>query len=473
MLNKNILLTILVGLIAFLIFIYKINDSLIFHSDFARDLFNILKISQGNHTFLGPKLSFGGLYPASYYFYLFVPIFLVSGFKIISLFYFNALLFAIAISFFFYNSLKKFPLWKSIAASFAITLAPIFLFSARNPSVSNTHLSFLLILLTYIYFNKIDKAYVLILLGFLFGVIINFGFISLLILIPVYLMIFNKLKNKLSSLYFILGIGIAFIPLLFFEIKNNFIMIKNTFLDKSYLSWIDNKNIIQAVSGKKNIIENIFFLSNQLKELILINPLIALVILGILRFFDKNIKGKLFYVLNGFLALIILASLIRFQFAIHYLYPTAFFLFFTIVILIMETRFKSLFFFLLLIELALFPKNIYSKSDIRPEPFENAVQYVIKNKLIDKNTNFNVVMIAHPNAIIGFEYRYFFQKEGYTPLSEFEYSKSEVLYIFTQKKDLDLSTLNTWEIQQFGKQNLLSAKPYKSGKTYIYKATKH
>ena len=473
MLNKKILLSLLAGLFAFLLIIYKINYSLIFHSDFARDLFNILKISQGNHTLLGPKLSFGGLYPASYYFYLFVPIFLLSGFKIMSLVYFNALLFSIAISYFFYNSLKKFPLWKTVAASFAMTLIPIFLFSARNPSVSNTHLSFLLILLTYVYFNKIDKPLVLILLGFVFGIIINFGFISLLILIPVYLIIFNKLKNKLASLYFVLGIGIAFIPLLLFEVKNNFIMIKNTFFDRSYLSWIGNKNIIQSISGKKNIIENLLFLSSQIQQLILINPLIALLILGILRFFDKNIKGKLFYILNGFLALIILASLIRFQFAIHYLYPTAFFLFFLIITSVMESRFKSLFFLLLLIELTLFPKYIYSKSNIHPEPFENAVKYVIKNKLIDKNTNFNVVMIAHPNAIIGFEYRYFFQKEGYVPLSEFEYSKSDVLYIFTQKKDLDLSTLNSWEIQQFGKQNLLTAKKYKSGSTYIYKATKH
>src|SRR3989338_11206239 len=197
--KKNIFYGLIISFIVFIIITFRLNDSLIYHSDFARDLFEILKISQGNQTLLGPKLSFGGLYTASYYYYLFVPVFLLSGFKIMSLVYFNALLFSIAISYFFYNSLKKFPLWKTVAASFAMTLIPIFLFSARNPSVSNTHLSFLLILLTYVYFNKIDKPLVLILLGFVFGIIINFGFISLLILIPVYLIIFNKLKNKLAS----------------------------------------------------------------------------------------------------------------------------------------------------------------------------------------------------------------------------------------------------------------------------------
>ena len=470
MFKKNVSFAIIFGLSVFFLISFKINSSLIFHSDFARDLFEILKISQGNHTLLGPKLSFGGLYPASYYFYLFVPAFLFSGFNIMSLVYFNAFLFALAISYFFINAIKKFPFWKSFAASLAITLIPIFLFASRNPSVSNTHLAFLLMLLTYIYFKKIDHPLVLVLLGLAFGVIINFGFISLLILLPVYLMILNKLKNKLASFYFILGIAVAFLPLLLFEIKNNFVMIKNTFIDKSYLSWIDNKNIIQSTSGKKNIIENLFFMSNALKELILINPLITLIIFGTLAYFDNKIKGKFFYILNGFLALIILAILIRFQFAIHYLYPTAFFLFFMIIILLLESRFKSLLFILLFVEIILFPRHIYSKSNITSKPFEKAVKYVIENKLIDKKTGFNVAMIAHPNAIVGFEYRYFFQKDGYVSLSEFEYSKSDVLYIFTQKKDLDLSTLNSWEIQQFGKRFLKDAQKYKSGKTIIFKA---
>ena len=470
--KKNILLAIIVGLVVFFIISFKISDSLIFHSDFARDLFNILKISQGNRTLLGPKLSFGGLYPASYYFYLFVPAFLLSGFNILSLVYFNTFLFALAVTYFFINALKKFSLWKSVTASLAITLIPIFLFASRNPSVSNTLLSFLLMLLTYIYFNKIDRPFVLVFLGLVFGIIINFGFISFLILLPVYLMILNKLKYKLHSFYFISGIVVAFLPLLLFEIKNNFIMIKNTFFDKSYLSWIGNKNIIQSTSGKKNIIENLFFMSNKLKELILINPLITLIIFGILQFYDKNIKGKIFFIFNALLALVILAVLIRFQFAIHYLYPTSFFLFFTIIIVLLESRFKILFLILLFVEIVLFPKNIYSKSNITSEPFEKAVKYVIENKLIDKDTRFNIAMIAHPNAIIGFEYRYFFQKDGYAPLSEFEYSKSDILFIFTQKKNLDLTTLNSWEIQQFGKQNLINPEKYKTGETSIFKATK-
>jgi hypothetical protein len=470
--NKNIFLSVIIGLVVLFIICFEINKSLIFHSDFARDLFNILKISQGNHTLLGPKLSFGGLYPASYYFYLFVPVFLLSGFNIMSIVYFNAFLFALSISYFFINASKKFSLWKSAIASFVIAFIPIFLFASRSPSVSNTYLAFLLMLLTYIYFNKIEYSFVLIFLGLMFGIIINFGFISFLILLPVYLMIFKKLKNKIFSFYFLLGVILSFLPLLVFELKNNFIMTKNTFFDKSYLSWIENKNIIYSVSGKKNIIENFFFMSNKLTQLILINPLIVLITFGMLQFYDKNIKRNIFLILNSLLALIILAVLIRFQFAIHYLYPTSFFLFIYFIFLLLESRFKILLFIILFVEIILFPKNIYSKSNINSGSFEKAVNFVIDNKLIDKKTEFNVVMIAHPNAIIGFEYRYFFQKQGYVPLSEFEYSKANTLLIFTQKKDLDISTLNTWEINQFGKQNFENAEKYKVDSQIVYKIKK-
>mgnify|MGYP001588736072 FL=1 len=81
-------------------------------------------------------------------------------------------------------------------------------------------------------------------------------------------------------------------------------------------------------------------------------------------------------------------------------------------------------------------------------------------------------MIADPNAIVGFEYRYFFQKYGFIPQSEFEYSKSDILLIYTEINNLNPSTLNTWEIEQFGKKYLLKTLHYKVGKTFIFKAEK-
>jgi len=470
--KKNIFYGLIISFIVFIIITFRLNDSLIFHSDFARDLFEILKISQGNQTLLGPKLSFGGLYTASYYYYLFVPVFLLSGFKIMSIFYFNALLFVLAILYFFVKAIKKYSLWKVTMASILFAIIPIFLFSSRNPSISNTHLALLLMFLTFVYFNQIEQPIIILILGFLFGVIINFGFLNLLLLLPVYLLIIYKLKKKINSLYFLFGIIVSFFPLILFEIKNNFVMLKNTFFNQSYLSWIGNKNIIHGATGKKNVIENFLFMSNKISSHILINPIVSLIILGLVNFLEKKSDKKIFYILNGFLALLILSTLIRFQLAPHYLYPTAFFVFFIIVIMLLESRYKILICLMFFLEILFFPKHIYNKSTIRPEPFDKAVKYSIENQLVKKNSRFNIVMIADPNAIIGFEYRYFFQKYGFASLSEFKYSKSDSLLIFTQKNNFDPSTLNTWEIEQFGKKYLLKTSNYKAGEIFIFKAEK-
>lgn len=470
--NKKIFFGIVIVVIGFLIFVYRLNDSLIFHSDFARDLYEILKISQGNLTLLGPKVSFGGLYTAPYYFYLFVPIYVLSGFNLMGIVYFNALLCAVAVFYFFYKVSGKFPLWKAVTGSFALILMPLYLFSARSPSVSTSHMPFLLIFLTYIYFNKIERASTVVVLGFVFGVLTNFGFLHVLIFLPVFVLLFTKVKKKIYWSYFILGFIVAFGPLILFELKNNFIMIKNTFLDKSYLSWVENVNVLEGKAAPKNFIENILFMSEKLKPLIIINPLISLFGLSFFLYFEKKLAQNRALILNGLFALIILSVLIRFQFAAHYLYPTAFFIFLLVLFLLLTSRFRGLLILFLLIEITFFPKHIYGISDIRPQPFEEAVNFSIDHRLVDKKTKFNLVMIAHPNAIVGFEYRYYFQKKGFTPLSEFEYNKSDVLLIYTRRKDLDPQTLSTWEIEQFGKNNLLETTQYQTGESYIFKAVR-
>ena len=55
-------------------------------------------------------------------------------------------------------------------------------------------------------------------------------------------------------------------------------MFKNTFIDKSYLMWIKNSNIPGGITGKKNPIENFFFIAKTMEKFIVINPLILFII---------------------------------------------------------------------------------------------------------------------------------------------------------------------------------------------------
>lgn len=457
---------------AFVLFTFRIDISTIYHSDFARDLYEILKIAQGNLTLLGPKLTFGGLYNAPYYFYLFVPVFLLSGFSILSINFFNAFLFACAIGYFSKKALEKYSLWKGIAAAICISTINLYIFASRSPSNANTYIAFLLILLTYIQFESINGKWKLLFIGFMYGVIMNFDLAAAILFPSLLILIVYKIQDKKTALLFVLGTIISFLPLVLFEIKHSFILIRNTFIEKSYLAWIDSKNISGGATGKKNILENIFFMSHEMKPFLSINPLIGYIAFIAIYFFEKRSRSRLFLLLNGFFSLFILSALIRFQFASHYIFPTAFFLFFTLIILLLESRFSIFLVFIIIMSVVYFPTHLYKQSDITARPFEKAVKFSIEKHLVEKNTRFNIVHIAHPNGIIGFEYRYFFQKYGYIPLSEFEYDKSDILLIFTERKNFHPSQLNSWEIEQFGRKYINRTEEFTVGSIHIYKAKK-
>ena len=127
----------------------------------------------------------------------------------------------------------------------------------------------------------------------------------------------------------------------------------------------------------------------------------------------------------------------------------------------------------IIIELISFPRYLYRPSWRTPDRFEQAVNFVIKNKLVDKS-NFNVIQLTKENllATIGFEYRYFFQKNGYRPDSEFQYPQSEKLIIFSEVPYDDISRFNSWEVEQFGKKYFSSAIKYLSDGLAIYIITK-
>jgi len=124
-------------------------------------------------------------------------------------------------------------------------------------------------------------------------------------------------------------------------------------------------------------------------------------------------------------------------------------------------------------QLFYFPKTLYQPSWRTPERFEKAVDFVIKNKLVSP-TNFNIIQITKQNllATIGYEYRYFFRKAGYIADSEFLYSQSKELIVFSEIPYQDISQFDSWEAEQFGKQYFPSAKKYSLPGITIYKIVK-
>ncbi|MCX7589662.1 MAG: hypothetical protein N2Z85_01835, partial [Patescibacteria group bacterium] len=162
---------IFIFLFSFFVFSFKIFSSVSFEGDLARDLYEILKISNSNLTLLGPKGSFGGLYTAPFYYYLFVPSFLLSGKEIYGIIIFNILLFSFSISFFCYFLLKKYRFFSVLFSGLILFFLPFMIFSARNPGNGFSHIPFFIIFLSILFFWDINKSSFLksFLFGFLFG----------------------------------------------------------------------------------------------------------------------------------------------------------------------------------------------------------------------------------------------------------------------------------------------------------------
>jgi hypothetical protein len=200
--TKNIFAVLIFIFGSLLIYCFRLKSSLFYHPDFARDMHEILRISQGKIVWLGPKLTFGGLYLGPYYFYLYVPAYIFSQGSIISVHFFNVFLFSLSIGYFLYKVFDKKKYFEGVFFSLILLLLPMFVTGARNPSNAYSFVPLFLFFLTYLYFSKSLKTVALVILGFLYGVIINFHFLNVVFFPAVFAYLWWKLKDKKQLIFF-------------------------------------------------------------------------------------------------------------------------------------------------------------------------------------------------------------------------------------------------------------------------------
>ena len=460
----------MVVIFSFLILSHKLTSSFIFHPDFARDVFDITRISQGKLMLIGPKLTFGGIYSGPYYYYLLLPILALTNYSINALLYFNTALFAVALGFMFYELSKRFSLYESTLGVSVILFSPFYLIASRNPSNAFTYVPFLLILLTILYFYKISKPKHLLCMGIFAGILVTFHLVVGSVVAFASLMLLADVKKRQHVLWYFLGFPIAFLPLILFELKHNFIMLKNTFIDKSYLLWIKNSNIPGGITGKKNPIENFVFISQAIQKFTVVNPLVLFVLAGVKHHTQRFTGKDGLLLMSSLLSLVLLALTMRFQFIYHYLFATILLLLFTTVIILLKQKWHIFLIILLALELTHIPKEMYDNSWRKYQTYEQTVNYVLENKLLQQGESFNIIQVTEPDLLSpnGFEYRFYLQQHGLQPESEFAYKTSEKLLIFSEKPEYDIKKLDSWESREFGTKFLVKAKKYSSGTITIY-----
>lgn len=465
---------ILVFLLISFAFFFKLTSSFNFHPDFARDIYDMLAIIQGKLTLIGPKLSFGGIYSGPYYYYIFLPVFYLSKLNLNALLIFNSALFVLALLFFYIKAEKKHGDLPTLIGATAIGFIPVYVLYSRSPWNGATYLPFLLVFLTLIYFDTYEtKKIKLLFLGFLGGAIVTVHLVSLPVVALATLYLLYFMKKKVNILYFLIGCTLAFVPLVLFELKHDFIMLKNTFITKSYMTFVENKNIPGAVSGKKNVLDNAPFIFNQLSSQLGVSLLLYTAAFVI---FWKKVKSKeRFFIISSLVLFLFLTIALRFQFGAHYLLPISVFLVFALVLTILNTKYSWLLIIILLLEAYSFPRGIYSDATRKAAKYEKAVNFAIEKKIIQRGDSFNVIQVSKDfGAYVptGHEYRFFLRKNNFIPKSEFEYNTSDILLIFSDEPTFNLAKLDNWEVGQFGKNYFKNAQKYQKDEITIYRIKK-
>jgi hypothetical protein len=457
MLNNKI---IPICLLVFLIIFFRLFSSYFFNTDYARDLYQIIHIAQGHPTLIGPWLSAGFFTPPTYY-YFFLPPLIFSGFNAFAPLVANALLFVMGIGILTVSLFRRGSSW----AVLGLLLSPFFLISARGVGNAYSYLPFLLIFLCLSFLFRSEKMRYYFSLGVLAALAINFHPISLVVVLPVSFYLFINTRSKNLFLLYLGVILLSFSPLILFEMKHDLVITKN------FLFGFNNNFIPHNI--KQTFWENTRFILAQMNNLFGITPLFYLGVLPVLLLKLKIKTLWSLYFCSVFSYLFTLLIL-RFQFEPHYLFPACTLLVFTAVVIFSRIRPAWLTFVWLILLIPAFPFNLYHPSARPIERYSKAVDYVIKNKILSKNTSFNVLgIIDSTNKVVnGNEYRFFLAREGYKPLTEWEYSDSQTLLVFSEDRNYDLSRFNTWETGQFGQKYFANAQTYDTGDILIYKITK-
>lgn len=448
---KKYIIPLIIFFISFFIFFFRLPSSIAFVGDFGRDLFEIAKIASGNLTLLGPKGSFGGLYTTPYYYYLFVVPFILGGKNLIGILFFNCFLFSFSISLLTFFIQKRTNSIKALLAGLTFSFMSFIISSGRQPGNGFTPIPFFLIFLATFYFFDVKKfsLWKILFSGFLFGFIVSMLFGYGVLILPIFLFVYLSLNDWKKFLLFLTGFCFAFSPLLLFELKNNFIMMKNTFIDRSYLSFVNNTNLLNGVKLNKNIFLNSLFLLQEINYWMGISLLLG--ILSIIISFSKKDKNLLITNIFSFVMLVIL---LRFQYSSHYLLPFITLLSFTLIVTVARGKYVYLLLpFIIFLLIFRLPAKLYSPvaDHMNYDYIKNTVNQVISKNWLNKNDHFNVLLIRKSGVQVpvGNEYRYFFVINNYYPDGETLYSQSKKLIVFVEDKNYDIKEFNSWESREF------------------------
>jgi len=455
---QYLIITFLLFLLISFVYLYKITSSYNYDSDFGRDIVAIQKITKGDLTLLGPKTSFGGLYTGPYYYYLFVPIIALFPQNPEAMLYFNVFLFILSFILIIFSFYKKNNLnYKSLLPIIWLFTSPIIIYSARNPGNAFSYIPLLILILLFIpWIIKQNNIFIWIIYGFACGLVLNIHVVNTLIFFPLVFILAYYKKSFLPFLMFI-GILISLTPSALFEITHNFVQLHNTFIDKSYQSFISNTNISNSLPTSTNPFINFYLLLQNSSTWAGISLVVLFITNIFLYFFKKSKNNKNIKILftSSIFSFLIISITGRSQMTFFYLFPFILLIQITFIFLISKFNFSTLFIIILLIgNIVYFPKYIYLTPSRLISEFKSFTTSLTQSDFWKKiNTQNYNIYVARETAMApqGWEYRYFLNLNGYQVLDPTLFDQTKQLLIIQENTNSDnVTSIKSWELDQFG-----------------------
>lgn len=465
---------------------FRLVGSYAFDNDFGRDLVDMFAITQGDITLLGPKLSFGGLHTGPYYYYLFALLVLFFPTHPEALLYANAALawLALVLIGLVWYRLEQWNRARTLLSLYWVGLSSYFIYSARGPGNAFSYVGWLgLLIALYPYIWKRSSWWLWGLYGLGWGIVVNFHLAVLFVAVPLLIGLagFTIVRHRKTilpgvsrSIALAVGFCASFAPLALFEVTHNFVMIRNTFIDKSYQAFTQNTNLTNPLATSTNPIENLWLFISQAGHWIT-PSLAAIVVLLVVLIWARWKQSSTWLrvaTIGLLVALVLAAVLATSQLAFHYFFP---FLITAQIALVYWLAKEKTGLWLIGLAVAMsvffFPLRWFTPSSRPTSAFKTTIDTLTQLPLTNE-------LAARPFAVyvtretslapIGSEYRYFLLTHGLESVEPSAYAQAELLLWIAEQPLATIDAVTSWELDQFGSRTLLEQHQIGSRTVYLF-----
>jgi len=462
-------------LIGTLLRLFRIEASLQFLGDQGRDALVWLKmIQEFDLPFIGPITSVGGFFLGPLYYYMMAPFLLLSNFNPVGPAIATAIIGVLTIPAIYF--ITKEMLSKTAAnfttLLYAIGSMPVILTrNAWNPNPMP--LATLGIVYGFYKARTTSKTSWLLLSAISLGVALQLHYMIVFLGPFILIQLVNIIKIKklrLKIIYWFLSLTALMIPLILFEIKNNFINFSGLieYLTKNKYQQFNFLQTFRDVKGRSEQAIGMLLGFGEQYSIFRVWLSRLIWIPGLILLFKKpslGYKTTAFWLFLSIISIAFYRGVIP-AYYIAFIMPSVFML-----VGFLLSLFKGKLKFIPFIFIAIFiyfnSQSLYKalSETGNLKSVKKTAQFILSDVKDNNYQNYNLTLIDGTKDYKAYSFRYYLKALGGTPLGIDQYPETNILYLVSPYFQTDILAKETWEIK--------SLKPAKVTQTWEFEGSEN